>query len=144
MSTYLKIMKLVILFTISSWLLFKLYYVFLPSNYITQAIYFVVLIGLIFYSGREHSKILNSSIAGSGYTGVFIFFIAHPILNGGNYLVMYLLNFLEGEQYSQYWDAFLGILLTFLGFSPIAALIAILGCIYERKWGKVSESHRVS
>ncbi|MEW8351996.1 MAG: hypothetical protein AB2687_27135 [Candidatus Thiodiazotropha taylori] len=87
-----------------------------------DVIYNLFRIFIIAWAGWLVNK-SGMSLGVAAFTGILLLFIDHPVITGGLFIIQ-----------SEY-QAFYGVLLSFVMFAIVAALVAIIGCLLNRLGG---------
>jgi len=99
----------------------------LMSSGLGDILYNLCRISIIFYAGWLVTRKGLGTVWHAALTGMFMYFIDHVLLKGGVFLLNYLLK-PEGLGLA----AFLGVLVSFVLFSPLAMSVGALGGFFAR------------
>jgi len=125
MFKYLQTLGIPIAIVIANFVLFSLLFPQILAGMTGEVIFNLIRVFAVLCAGWLIVERCGAAISAAAYSGIVILFIAHVVLKGGLFLVQPLWD--PGLLIHDGFKAFLGVLVSFLMFVPIAMVIAALG-----------------
>jgi hypothetical protein len=129
---FMAVMRRPIFFIVVNFFLINTLFAFLPYG-LGDISYHLGRIAVIFYTGW---LVVRRNLGGFGHAalaGAAIYFIDHVLLKGGLFLLQY---WFRSEEMGL--AAFSGVIVSFVGFVPLAMIISAAGGLSARGWKKKS------